>query len=137
MGLITLTREERLDLPDGSTAVVVRVHGQHERFAQCLTSVLAHTPHEVPILIADDASPDPANRLWAEHLEREGCLTHAVHWARGEEHVGFVGVCNAAFAMASRADVVLLDSHCVVAAGCSRGCEPRWPVAPRSPRRPR
>ena len=121
MGLTTLTREGRLDLPDGSTVVVIPMYGQHERFAQCLASVLAHTPHEVPIVIADDASPDPASRLWAEHLAREGCLTHAVHWARGEEHAGFVSVCNAAFAMASRADVVLLNSHCVVAAGWLEG----------------
>ena len=101
----------------GEAVVCIPLHGAHEHFVRCLGSVLAHTRPEVPILVADDAGPDPASRAWAERLD----LDRDVHWLRQPENLGFVGNCNAAFAAAAPADVVLLNSDCEVSEGWFEG----------------
>lgn len=121
MALTALSGDQRLEAPDGSVVVVIPLYNQHELFAQCLSSVLAHTPHDVPILVADDASPDTASHEWVRELDAGGHLQHEVHWMRAEENAGFVGNCNRAFAACGRADVILLNSDCVVAAGWVEG----------------
>ena len=42
------------------------------RVTECLRSVLAHTPSEVPILICDDASPDERSRRWVAERNLTG-----------------------------------------------------------------
>ena len=49
----------RIGAQRGEVVVCIPVYGAHELFVMCLESVLAHTPATVPILICDDASPDP------------------------------------------------------------------------------
>ncbi|WP_354699178.1 D-inositol-3-phosphate glycosyltransferase [Paraconexibacter sp. AEG42_29] len=121
MALTVLSGGQRLDGPDGSVAVVIPLYNQHELFTQCLTSVLAHTPADVAILVADDASPDTASQTWVQELADGGHLHHDVYWLRAETNSGFVGNCNSAFAATGRADVILLNSDCVVAAGWVEG----------------
>ncbi|MCW3040924.1 MAG: putative glycosyltransferase, partial [Solirubrobacterales bacterium] len=117
MALTTLAADQRLDGVQDGTVVVIPVYGQHELFAQCLVSVLAHTPADVPVLVADDASPDDASRRWIAELEAGGHLQHPVYWSLAERNEGFVGNCNRAFALCPGADVILLNSDCVVAEG--------------------
>ncbi|UTI65064.1 glycosyltransferase [Paraconexibacter antarcticus] len=121
MALSTLQGDRPLEVTDGTTVVVIPLYGQHELFAQCLSSVLEHTPVDVPILVADDASPDEASRWWVAELEAGGHLRHAVYWSRAEINAGFVGNCNRAFALCGRGDVLLLNSDCVVADGWVEG----------------
>ncbi|MBI5105947.1 MAG: glycosyltransferase [Solirubrobacterales bacterium] len=101
----------------GRAVVVIPLYGAHDLFARCLHSVLAHTPEDVAILVADDASPDPASLALARELDAKGALRHDVHWLRQPENQGFVGNCNTAFAVTAPADVVLVNSDVVVAEG--------------------
>jgi GT2 family glycosyltransferase/glycosyltransferase involved in cell wall biosynthesis len=110
---------ERLDVKRGEVIVCIPVYGAPELFAECLTSVLAHTPTDVPILVADDASPDPAIRAFVTSLT--DTLRHDVSYLRQPENLGFPGNVNSAFAAAAPADVIVLNSDCVVAAGWVEG----------------
>jgi GT2 family glycosyltransferase/glycosyltransferase involved in cell wall biosynthesis len=101
--------------------VCVPVHGAHDLFKRCLVSLLRHTRREVPILIADDADPDRAAYAWASELEATGGLQHTIHWLRQPVNRGFPGNVNAAFAAAAPADVAVVNSDCVVAAGWLEG----------------
>jgi GT2 family glycosyltransferase len=114
-GLRELQPGERLDVRRGEAVVCIPVYGAPELFAECLASVLAHTPVEVPILIADDASPDPAIGQLVQSFENT--LEHSVFYLRQARNLGFPGNVNAGFTAAAPADVVVLNSDCVVAEG--------------------
>ena len=118
---------ERLDVGRGDVVVCIPVYGGHDHFTECLRSVLEHTPSEVPILICDDASPDERSRRWVAELSldtadpdaaRHG---HTLFYVRRERNVGFPANVNGAFACASPADVIVLNSDCVVADGWFEG----------------
>ncbi len=108
-----------LEVRRGETVVCIPVYGAPELFAECLTSVLAHTPRETQILIADDASPDPAIGEFVASLR--DVLVHRVSYLRQPQNLGFPGNVNAGFAAAAPADVVVLNSDCVVSAGWLQG----------------
>jgi GT2 family glycosyltransferase/glycosyltransferase involved in cell wall biosynthesis len=118
-GLRELSPGEGLGTRREQVVVCIPVYGAPELFAECLTSVLAHTPTDVPILVADDASPDPAIRAFVSSLA--DVLEHDVRYLRQPENLGFPGNVNAAFAAAAPADVIVLNSDCVVAAGWIEG----------------
>lgn len=94
--------------------VVIPVFGARDYFERCLESVLRHTPSDVPILIADDASPDPEIEELVRELERRGALPPRFFYLRQPENVGFVLNMNTAFAAAAPGDVVILNSDCEV-----------------------
>jgi GT2 family glycosyltransferase/glycosyltransferase involved in cell wall biosynthesis len=118
-GLHDLAAGSSLYAGRGDAVVCIPVYGAPEMFAQCLTSVLAHTPRDTPILVADDASPDPAIEAFVRSLQ--GVLEHEVHYLRQPKNLGFPGNVNAAFAASAPADVVVLNSDCVVADGWFEG----------------
>lgn len=105
----------------GETVVCIPVHGGHEHFVACLDSVLAHTSAGVPILICDDASPDRRSQEHVGQIAREASAEHELLYMRHAVNVGFPATANAAFASAAPADVVLLNSDCVVAHGWLEG----------------
>src|SRR4051794_4645799 len=117
MSVRDLSPGGRLDVRRGDAVVCIPLYGAHDLFVRCLRSVLAHTPAAVPILVADDNGPDPTSRSWADALPHE----RDVLWLRQPENLGFVGNCNAAFAIAAPADVVLLNSDCEVGEGWFEG----------------
>ena len=118
-GLHELAAGETLCAERGEAVVCIPVYGAPDLFAECLTSVLAHTPQNVRILILDDAGPDPAILAFVTSLA-DG-LEHDVSYLRQPENLGFPGNVNAGFAAAAPADVVVLNSDCVVAAGWLEG----------------
>jgi len=118
-GLRELAPGETIGAQRGETVVCIPVYGAPGLFAECLTSVLAHTPSDVAILIADDASPDPAIGEFVVSLT--DVLEHDLSYLRQPENLGFPGNVNAAFAAAAPADVVVLNSDCVVTAGWLEG----------------
>ena len=120
-GLHDVRTTDDLGLRRGGVIVVVPLYGAHDLFVRCLRSLLEHTPRAVPILIADDAGPDPASRAFAEKLAVEGVLEHRLLWLRQRQNLGFVGNVNAAFAISAPADVVVLNSDCVVGPGWLEG----------------
>ncbi len=101
----------------GETLVCIPVHGAHEFFVGCLGSVLAHTPVDVRILVADDASPDNRSIDFVRRLDEAGSSEHQILYLRREVNVGFPANVNGAFAVCAPADVVILNSDCVVAEG--------------------
>ncbi len=121
-GLHRLEQGETLGLDRGAVMVCIPVYGAQDLFAECLRSALAHTPVEVPILVADDASPDPAIAEFLRSLDAaDGLYGHEVVYLRQQRNLGFPGNVNAAFAVAAPADVVVLNSDCVVAEGWLAG----------------
>jgi GT2 family glycosyltransferase/glycosyltransferase involved in cell wall biosynthesis len=118
-GLHELSTGATVGAGRGETVVSIPVYGAPELFAECMTSVLAHTPRDVRILIADDASPDPAISAFIGSLA--DVLEHEVYYLRQPRNLGFPGNVNTAFAAAAPADVVVLNSDCVVAAGWLEG----------------
>jgi GT2 family glycosyltransferase len=106
-----------LGLPRATAVVCIPVYGAVELFERCLDSVLANTPSEVPLLVADDCSPGPdARRLLADRDEG-GRLSRDVYYMRQPDNVGFVLNVNTCFDMTSPADAVILNSDCEVAPG--------------------
>ena len=105
---------DRLRLPRGLVAVCIPVFGAHERFAQCLRSVLQHTSTDVPIVVADDASPDPRTERLMMDLASAESLHHRLLYLRQLANVGFSRNVNTAFELLSDADVVVLNSDCIV-----------------------
>ena len=119
MSLRDLAPGESLGCARDDVVVVVPVYGGHEHLVRCLSSLLRHTPADVRILIADDASPEPRSHEWTAALP----VDRELLWLRQEENQGFVGNCNAAFAATAPADVVLVNSDVVVAAGWFEGLQ--------------
>ncbi|MGO9898404.1 MAG: glycosyltransferase [Solirubrobacteraceae bacterium] len=105
----------------GEVVVCIPVYGAHEFFVGCLGSVLAHTPTDVRILVADDASPDNRSIDFVRRLDEPGSSEHQILYLRREVNVGFPANVNGAFAVCAPADVVILNSDCVVAEGWLEG----------------
>jgi GT2 family glycosyltransferase/glycosyltransferase involved in cell wall biosynthesis len=120
-GLHELEPGQTLGAQRGEVVVCIPVYGAPELFAECLTSVLANTPLDTRILIADDASPDPAIHAFVASLQSAGTLSHELTYLRQPINLGFPGNVNAAFAAANPADAVVLNSDCAVAAGWLEG----------------
>ena len=105
----------------GEVVVCIPVYNGHEHFVSCLRSVLAHTPAEVRILICDDASPDSRSERFVRKLDGVASSSHELLYLRRERNVGFPANVNGAFRLAAPADVVILNSDCVVAEGWLEG----------------
>ena len=112
MQLRSVQPGEAIGAQRGEVVVCIPLYGGHEHFVACLQSVLVHTPAEVPILVCDDASPDRRSEQHVEALA--GGSRHRLLYMRRERNVGFPANVNDAFAGAAPADVVVLNSDCVV-----------------------
>jgi GT2 family glycosyltransferase/glycosyltransferase involved in cell wall biosynthesis len=121
MELTWLDSEAPLGARRGEVVVCLPVFGGHEAFTICLHSVLAHTPPEIPILICDDASPDERSAALVRSVAAAEASPHRVVYLRRPANLGFPANVNGAFAMAAPADVVILNSDCVVADGWLEG----------------
>jgi GT2 family glycosyltransferase len=112
---------ERLGAQRGEVVVLVPVHGAHDHLLCCLRSLLAHTPAEVAILICDDASPDRRSEAFLGELAAADASEHRISYMRRATNAGFPANVNAGLAAAAPADVVVLNSDCVVAEGWLQG----------------
>jgi GT2 family glycosyltransferase len=100
----------------GEVVACIPVYGGHEVFVECLTSVIAHTPPMVRIMVLDDASPDERTADYVRGLGDE-TDDRELLYLRRERNIGFPANVNGAFAAAAPADVVVLNSDCAVAEG--------------------
>jgi GT2 family glycosyltransferase/glycosyltransferase involved in cell wall biosynthesis len=117
VSLTIIDVSERVPTERGEVALCIPLHGAHDEFVECLRSVLAHTPIDVPIVVADDASPDDRSRRFLEELEVAAVLKHRVYYTRSAENRGFVLTANDVFQRTAPADVVVVNSDCVVTEG--------------------
>jgi GT2 family glycosyltransferase/glycosyltransferase involved in cell wall biosynthesis len=107
----------RVHAKRGDVVLCIPLHGAHDEFVECLHSVLAHTPTGVPIVVADDASPDDRSWRFLEELDRTVALDHEIFYSRSTENRGFVLTVNDVFERAAPADVVVVNSDCLVTDG--------------------
>ena len=106
----------------GELVVAIPVYGGHEYFVACMRTVLGHTPADVPILICDDASPDRRSEELVRTLPADWPgRDRDLFYMRRETNVGFPANVNGALAAAAPADVVVLNSDCMVADGWLEG----------------
>jgi GT2 family glycosyltransferase len=117
MPLRTVNIGDNLGLRRSDAVVCVPVYGAEALFAECLVSVLAHTDPGVPLLICDDATPSERIRAIVEETLASADRSHTVHYLRQPRNVGFVANVNAAMELTAPADIVLLNSDCVVSEG--------------------
>ena len=111
---------ESIAAREGEVVVCVPVHESDALSLECLGRLLEHTPVDAFILVVDDsgsATGDP---------ELESVLTTTaarprLAWLRQPVNRGFVRSANDAFGAAARADVVLVNSDCLVSAGWLEG----------------
>jgi GT2 family glycosyltransferase len=102
-------------LSRGEVVVCIPVFGALELFERCLASVARHTPAEVLVVAADDATPGDGVASLIAAAGRE------VEHLRAAENRGFVANANAAFEATAPADVVVVNSDCVVTPGWLEG----------------
>jgi glycosyltransferase involved in cell wall biosynthesis len=117
MTLYPLEAGQRIDASREQPVVCIPVYGAYEHFVPCLRSVLEHTSETVPILVADDASPEKRIEGFLYELEAAGALTHHLWYLRQRRNLGFVGNVNSAFVSAYPGDAVVINSDCVVSDG--------------------
>jgi GT2 family glycosyltransferase len=106
-----------LGLQRGDTVVCIPVYGGYDLFVQCFASVISHTDPSITILVCDDASPDPHFLRFMQQTIADGGWAHTVWYLRRSTNGGFVENVNTGFAAAAPADVVILNSDCIVAEG--------------------
>lgn len=117
MAVQVIEPKESLGLGRGDVAICIPVYGGYDLFVQCFASVIAHTDPATPILICDDASVDPQLRSFVEETVAEGGWTNAVWYLRQPTNGGFVTNVNTGLEAAAPADVVILNSDCIVSEG--------------------
>jgi GT2 family glycosyltransferase/glycosyltransferase involved in cell wall biosynthesis len=114
-----VTAGDALRFQRGDVVVCIPVFNAAEHFARCLASVVRHATNDLVVLIADDASADPAIEGIARDLgERDGVR---MLYQRRPENLGFVRNLNTVFADVAPADVVILNSDCEVTEGWFEG----------------
>ena len=95
--------------------VIVPVFNALDALDACLAALSRTLPASAIVLLADDASTDPnidpLARQWCERSD------FTARYLRRHDNLGFPANCNAAFAEAGDADVVLLNSDTVVTSG--------------------
>lgn len=117
MALKILTPDDVTKLERGDTAVCIPLYGGHDVFVECLRSVLEHTPLDVPVMVCDDAGPDGRSLRHLQSLSDAGALRREVHYLRHPQNGGFVANVNDAFSRFAPADVVVVNSDCIVSEG--------------------
>jgi GT2 family glycosyltransferase/glycosyltransferase involved in cell wall biosynthesis len=117
VSLTIIDASARVSAERGDVALCIPLYGAHVEFVECMRSVLAHTPADVPIVIADDASPDDRSRSFLEELDDTVALDHQVYYTRSPKNRGFVLTVNDVFERVGPADVIVLNSDCVVTKG--------------------
>ena len=115
--LLSLEPGTPLSVGRGEAVICIPLYGAHEHFVGCITSVLAHTSPEVPILVCDDAGPDGRSEEYLVRLVEQDGFAHTVNYLRQPRNLGFPGNVNAGFAASAPADVVIVNSDVVVAEG--------------------
>jgi GT2 family glycosyltransferase/glycosyltransferase involved in cell wall biosynthesis len=94
-------------------AVVVPVYRGVETTLLCLARVLETVPARTPVIVVDDAGPEPALSAALDELAR----TRRIRLLRNPRNLGFPASANVGLAAAGGRDVVLLNSDTLVPPG--------------------
>jgi len=110
----TVDPERGIGARRGEPVVVVPVFGAAAMTARCLDSLFRHTPADVPILVADDATPGDEIAALLDELDEREDVAHRVFVLRQPVNVGFVENVNSTFVAAAPGDAVVVNSDCIV-----------------------
>ena len=99
--------------PAGVPLVAVPVFNAYQDVLECIESLLATTPPEVPILVLDDASTDARIPSTLPTLATDQRFLYV----RKSANSGFVGTVNLALAWSAPRDVVAVNSDVMVPPG--------------------
>jgi GT2 family glycosyltransferase len=94
-------------------AVVIPAHRGVETTLLCLDRVLETVPRGTPVIVIDDASPEPELAAALDDLARAG----RIRLIRHVRNLGFPASANAGIEAAGGRDVILLNSDALVCAG--------------------
>ena len=94
-------------------AVVIPVYRGVETTMLCLARVLETVPARTPVIVVDDAGPEPELSAALDGLAR----TRQIQLVRNPRNLGFPASGNAGLIAAGPRDVVLLNSDTIVPAG--------------------
>ena len=94
-------------------AVIVPVYRGVETTLLCLACVLETVPRGTPVIVVDDAGPEPDLSAALDALAR----THRIRLVRNLRNLGFPASANAGMAAAGARDVVLLNSDTILPPG--------------------
>jgi len=97
-------------------SVVIPVHGGGRRTLDCLDAVLATVPRGTPVIVVDDASPEPPLAAALDRL----AARRRIRLLRHARNRGFPASANAGL-RAAAGDVVLLNSDTIPPAGWLAG----------------
>jgi len=102
---------------DRAVAVVIPVHCGLDATLRCVASVRATAPMGTPLLVVDDATPEPALATALDRLAASGGITLIRRMASGGFPVAANAGLRAAAGLEGWCDVVLLNSDTQVAPG--------------------
>jgi GT2 family glycosyltransferase/glycosyltransferase involved in cell wall biosynthesis len=103
--------------PSRPVALVIPVYRNFALTRQCLDSVFATITGETPVIVVDDATPEPALAAWLDDLAEIGRIILIRHTAnRGFPASANAGL-EAAFGLAPAHDALLLNSDTILPAG--------------------
>ncbi|WP_322783013.1 MULTISPECIES: glycosyltransferase [Gluconobacter] len=94
-------------------AVVIPVYADLRRTMDCLRTVLSTCPVDVPVIVVDDATPEPLLARELDQLAEQGRITLIRH----SRNCGFPMSANDGMRAAEGRDILLLNSDTLVPAG--------------------
>lgn len=94
-------------------AVVIPVYADRARTMACLRTVLGTCPVDVPVIVVDDATPEPLLARALDQLAEDGRITLIRH----DRNRGFPVSANDGMRAAEGRDILLLNSDTLVPAG--------------------
>ncbi|MFB9941083.1 glycosyltransferase [Gluconobacter oxydans] len=94
-------------------AVVIPVYADRVRTMACLRTVLATCPADVPVIVVDDATPEPSLAQALDQLAEDGRIILIRH----DRNRGFPISANDGMRAAAGRDILLLNSDTLVPAG--------------------
>jgi len=93
------------------TTVIVPVYDAPSATQRCLSALQRYTPTDTPVIVINDASPNPAIGPVLESLPPGWCVVH------NDVNIGFVGSANLGLALCGGDDAVLLNADTEVTEG--------------------
>ncbi|MBF0858903.1 glycosyltransferase [Gluconobacter sp. LMG 31484] len=108
-----VTLRPRLSRESPGCAIVVPVYADRDRTLACLRTVLATRPPDVPVIVVDDATPEPSLASALDKLAEEGRIVLIRH----DRNMGFPISANDGMRAAEGRDILLLNSDTLVPAG--------------------
>lgn len=99
------------------TAIVIPVYRGEAETRACIDSVLATVSTETPVVLVNDASPEPCMTRLLRGYAAEGAANGHIILIENEANLGFPGAANRGIAAVPDHDIVVLNADTIVFPG--------------------